>query len=116
MTLDEFAFGLDANLTAGNVAFAVENQGEQPHEAILAKIDEGVDLEEALNSEEDEPEGIEVLGGVFEVQPGNSYNLVYTEELEAGRYAFVCFLPDLDEGPDGTPHALKGMVLEFNIE
>jgi hypothetical protein len=82
---------------------------------VLARLDEGVNLEEALQSPE-EPEGVEVIGGVFNVEPGSSYNLVYTDELTAGRYAFVCFLPDLTEGPDGTPHAFKGMVQEFTVQ
>jgi hypothetical protein len=27
----------------------------------------------------------------------------------------VCFLPDTSEGPEGAPHAFKGMVREFTI-
>ena len=34
-------------------------------------------------------------------------------ELEAGRYAFVCFLTDRAGGP---PHVAKGMLSEVTIE
>jgi hypothetical protein len=115
MALNEFSFTIDGQVASGQAAFATSNEGEQPHEALLAKLDPELNLEEALMSEE-QPEGLEVIGGVFGVEPGDSYNLVYTEPLEAGRYVFVCFLPDLTEGPEGTPHAFKGMVQEFNIE
>ena len=115
--LQEFAFDLEEEVPTGKVAFTLENNGEQPHEAILAKLDEDLDLQAALESEsEDEPEGVETIGGVFGIEPGATYNMVLTDDLEAGRYAFVCFFPDLTEGEEGTPHALKGMVLEFNIE
>jgi hypothetical protein len=118
MGLAEFEFDLeDETVPAGPVAFVLQNNGEQPHEAVLARVDEGVDiLEEIQTEEEQEPEGVEVLGGVFNVDPGSSYNLIFTEELEPGRYAFVCFLPNLEEGPDGTPHALLGMWREFRVE
>ena len=115
--LVEFGFVISGNATfdAGNIAFALENAGQQPHEAFLVRVEEGVDLQEALQAE-GEPEGIEPIGGVFNVNPGDSYNMVLTNELEAGRYALVCFLPDLNEGPEGTPHAFKGMVREITIE
>ena len=115
MTLDEFAFGLDSDVKSGKDAFALKNIGQQPHEAILAKLDPGVDLMQALQSP-DQPEGVEVIGGASNIQPGDSYNLVFTEPLEPGRYAFVCFMPDLTEGANGTPHAFQGMVKEFTIQ
>lgn len=115
LVLNEFSFGLEDDVPAGNIAFALENQGEQPHEAVLLRLDEDVDLQEALQSDE-EPEGLEFLGGVFNVEAGDEYNLVFMQALDAGRYALVCFLPDTDEGPQGTPHAFKGMVTEFQIQ
>jgi hypothetical protein len=115
MSLAEFSFNLDGDVAAGKDAFALKNDGKQPHEAILAKLDPNVDLQQALQSP-DQPEGVEVVGGVPDVEPGETYNLIFSEPLEPGRYAFVCFLPDLDEGPDGTPHAFKGMTHEFTVK
>jgi hypothetical protein len=115
MVVQEFAFGVDIEqIEAGNVAFNTENVGQQDHEAVLARLDEGVVLEEALMSEGD-PEGVELMARIV-VTPGQTYNMVLVDPLEAGRYAFVCFFPDTDEGPEGTPHAFKGMVQEFTVD
>jgi hypothetical protein len=116
--LDEFSFTFDtaAASEGGQIAFAAENVGEQEHELGLARIPADADINELLMSEE-EPEGLEFFGAVF-ASPGETPNLVLTEPLDAGRYIFVCFLPDTEEGvgEDGTPHAFKGMVSEFTVE
>jgi uncharacterized cupredoxin-like copper-binding protein len=114
LPMDEFSFDLDAGeLAPGKVAFAVDNVGEQPHEAILISLDDDVDLDAAIMSVEP-PEGVEVIGGV-ELEPGESSDMVLAEELEAGRYALICFLPDTDDS-EGTPHAFLGMIEDFRIE
>jgi hypothetical protein len=61
-------------------------------------------------------EGVEFIGGTNDVAAGESSNIVFVAPLEAGRYVMVCFLPDTDEGPEGTPHFAKGMVKEFTVE
>jgi len=48
--------------------------------------------------------------------PGQKNNLVFAEPLESGRYLMICFRPDTTEGPNGTPHAVKGMVREFAVK
>jgi hypothetical protein len=47
------------------------------------------------------------------VAPGAKLTVALAEPLASGRYALVCFLPDTDEGEEGTPHAFKGMLAEF---
>jgi hypothetical protein len=59
--------------------------------------------------------GVTFIAGI-DVEPGETSNLVFAEPLEAGRYLFICFRPDTSEGPDGTPHALKGMYKELTIK
>ena len=46
-----------------------------------------------------------------DAEPGASNVALPPGPFGAGRYAVVCFL----EAPDGTPHALLGMVSEFNV-
>lgn len=116
--LNEFAFALDASLITdadGPVALTANNVGEQQHELGLARIPADADIDELLRSEDDPP-GVEFIAGIGPIEPGDDESLVLAEPLEPGRYVMVCFLPDTTEGPDGTPHALKGMVKEFTIE
>lgn len=112
--MDESSFELNADeLSPGEVAFQMENAGEQPHEALLVSLEDDVDLDEAIMSVE-QPEGVDIIADV-QVEPGESRHMALADELEAGRYAFICFLPDRDD-PAGTPHAFLGMTADFRIE
>jgi hypothetical protein len=115
VTLNDFSFTYDTAAAAegGLLAFAAENEGEQPHEVALARIPADADINELLESEE-EPAGVEFLGGAA-AEPGDSVNLVFAEPLTPGRYLVACFLPDTSD-PEGTPHAYLGMVSEFTVE
>ena len=110
--LDEYQFIFDpAPIQAGDtVAFPIENIGEEAHEFVLFRITSDAPLLELLESEEEEPEGIEFMA-FAEAEPGESNVAIPGGPLEAGRYGVVCFFPS----PDGTPHAFLGMVSEFNV-
>jgi uncharacterized cupredoxin-like copper-binding protein len=110
----EFAFVFDpAAVTAGRIAFDVKNIGQQHHELVLIGVPDDFDLEEALESEE-EPEGLEFQGRI-ELAPGESTNMVFVDDVPAGRYVMLCFFPDEDD-PEGTPHVFLGMEADFEIE
>ena len=110
--LDEYEFMYDQTAIAGggNIAFSIENIGEEAHELVLFRITTDAPFTDLLQSDEEEPEGIEFLAA-GEVDPGESSAVVLSEPLGAGRYGIVCFFPS----PDGTPHAFLGMVSEFNV-
>jgi len=110
--LDEYEFMYDQTAIAagGNIAFGIENIGEEAHELVLFRITTDAPLLDLLQSEEEEPEGIEFLAA-GEADPGESSAVVLSAPLGAGRYGIVCFFPS----PDGTPHAFLGMVSEFNV-
>ena len=112
--LDEFAFvfATDA-ITGGNVAFRVENVGEQPHHLVLWKVPQDLDVLTAVQSEE-EPVGVEEIAATDPLEPGEQIDVAFTDPLDPGRYVLLCFLPDLDD-PELLPHVLKGMVREFAI-
>ena len=101
--LTEFALLYDpSTVTDGNVGFSLENVGEQEHEFFLIKARKGpqlFELPELIGTDQ-----LELFGGA-EVEPGKVQNLVFAAELSPGRYAVVCFLPDVND-PEGTPHAL----------
>jgi hypothetical protein len=113
--LDEFSFEFDASdIKDGNIAFKADNVGDQPHELVLVKVPANFSLSQLLDDASGAPPAdVEILGYTM-ADPGEEANLVFTEDLAAGRYLMVCFLPDTQD-PQQTPHAAKGMLSEFNI-
>jgi uncharacterized cupredoxin-like copper-binding protein len=97
-------------IPAGLVDITLTNQGEQPHQVQLFKLNEGVEFatfEEAVTTEEGEgqiPELAAEAGGVQELAPGSSATV--TRELEQGAYALVCFV---------RGHNFEGMVAPLEI-
>lgn len=115
--MNEFAYGVDTSAivdATGPFALEAKNVGKQPHMLGLARVPADANIDELLL--EDEPEGLEFIGGGDDIDPGASSNIVFVAPLDAGRYIMVCFLPDTDEGEDGAFHFEKGMVKEFTVE
>jgi hypothetical protein len=116
LELREFAFLFDAAAaSSGNLAFNVENTGQQEHEIVLVKIDEAIsltDLVDQLASEDAGPPPFQDFGFLGYLQPGQSSTAALSHPLDAGRYAFICFVPD---PADDVPHAFKGMIADFSV-
>ena len=107
----EFSFTFDASqITDGNIAFVMNNAGGQQHHIVVEKIPEDLDIEQAVQSEDD-PEGLVHIGSTPPKEPGDTRNIVFTDDLPDGRYAMLCFMPDTD----GAPHVSKGMWKEFRV-
>jgi hypothetical protein len=113
LEMNEFAFIFDRDNIDQQVAFEVRNTGDQPHEIALLKTD--VPLSDLLAMPPTEEPPGEFVGFVDPLDPGQETNMVFDGDLESGRYVVACFLPDTDD-PQMTPHALKGMITEFNVE
>ena len=118
-TLTAIDYGFEAEgLKAGRNVVRFENTGEQLHHVILFPINEGVEfsaVREAFSSEEP-PEGpppvdFENEAGTAVIDGGIAQNVEL--DLQAGRYAAVCFIPDRAGGP---PHVAKGMISELTVE
>jgi hypothetical protein len=116
--MNEFAYGVDTNPIVeakGPFALVAQNVGKQTHMLGLARVPADANIDELLL--EDEPEGLEFIGGGDEVEPGASSNIVFVAPLDAGRYIMVCFLPDTDDtSEEGSFHYEKGMTKEFTVE
>ena len=116
MKLQEYAFVFDTKAaSSGNIAFNVTNTGKQEHEMLLVKTDPSfttASLLEAAQSEEEGPPPFEDFGFLGFYEPGQTATVALTHPLEQGKYFFLCFVPDVN---DGTPHALKGMIQEFTV-
>lgn len=112
MLLHDFSFTLAGPLTAGKRVIAVRNEGAQPHEVELVRLAPGKTAEEMLawvHKPEGTPPGLP-LGGVAPLARGGE--AWFEVELEAGRYALICFVPD---AKDGKPHFAHGMLQEIEI-
>ena len=118
--MSEFEFAIASqDLRDGNIALAIGNAGQQDHEAVVARIDEDMNLEELVpaiadTADGETPAGVEEIVAFGAYEPGETANVVFAEPLEPGRYAVLCFFPDVND-PEHTPHALKGMFAEFTI-
>jgi hypothetical protein len=112
----DFQFDAPDTLPAGEAVIEVQNDGPQPHEMTLVKLDAGVTFEDlqALLASEEEPAGpppFSSAGGLGPIAAGTSGYT--TLDLEAGTYALLCFVPDPDSG---APHFALGMVDSFTVE
>ena len=121
--LNEFAFGVDPSTIAeakGQFALVANNVGKQEHELGLARIPDNSTVSDLVQQLKDsgpnaEPPGVTFIAGTG-AKPGEKSNLVFAEPLAAGHYVMICFRPDTTEGPNGTPHAVKGMVRDFTVK
>ena len=116
LALQDFAFvGLDT-LSAGAHTVSVTNNGPQAHEATIVKLADGVEATDlsAMFSAAAPPAGpppFTGAAGVAGIAPGTTVNM--DVDLEPGRYAFLCFVPDL---ASGAPHAALGMIGALTVE
>lgn len=112
--------GLPGTLPSGTVAMTFDNQGEEVHEIGLVRIDEGVtqSVEELLAMPEEQAMSMVTFVGVAFADPGQADTTFL--EMEPGRYAAVCFVPEgtthTDMPGGGAPHFTLGMVGEFTVE
>jgi len=109
VTATEYDFELSATPTAETESVVVNNEGEEFHVLIFAKINEGFTLDEALEAEGEKGTTEEV--GVVELPPGESSTIEVTDPIEPGSYAMLCPIG----GPDG-PHYELGQLEEFEIQ
>ncbi len=123
--LVEYGFKFSQPLAPGPQILAVTNNGEEPHELLLARSSEPVTVEQIVelltNESEDEnatPVGggpsfadIEPIGGLGWISPGMTAWIEV--DLEPGTYIALCFVFDEETG---MPHVAMGMVDVFTIE
>ena len=114
LRLAEFSFEFDSAQIPGdgNLVFRVRNAGAQMHEVAVVAIRDGQTLELALEqvfAEEVPPVGLKVF-----IAPGQTVDMAFESPLPPGKYALVCFFPDVED-PEFTEHFQKGMVAEFDV-
>jgi len=115
LALQDFAFALPGSIAPGEQLWKVSNEGQQPHEFLIAQLAPGataLDFAMAFGdpAATEPPPGLPV-GGLGPVDPGSTSWLGL--DLAPGTYAAFCLVPDPESG---QPHLALGMVTEFTVE
>jgi len=109
VTAVEYEFDLSATPTADTTNVTFQNDGEEFHVMIFAKINEGFTTEEAIKLEGEK--GSAEIVAQTEAEPGQTSEAKVKGPLEPGEYAMLCPVG----GPKG-PHYKLGQLQEFSIE
>lgn len=102
-------------LRAGLVDLVLVNNGTQPHQEQLARLNPGVTNNQVVDQlivKRKEAEAFSLLtfvGGPDTLSPGNGQETILN--LSAGQYVLLCLVT----GPDGLPHIDKGMIHFLNV-
>ncbi|MBW3582205.1 MAG: hypothetical protein KY455_03805 [Euryarchaeota archaeon] len=113
LSLRDFSFGMP-DPAGGQQVVQVTNDGGQPHEAALVKLEEGataMDFIGAFAPDAQGPPPGRGAGGYTGLEPGET--AYFQLDLEPGDYAYICFLQDPESG---KPHFQLGMIEEFTVE
>ena len=104
----EYEFDLSATPTAETKEVTLDNQGEEQHALIFARINEGFTLDEVIELEGQEGSA-DIVGEAF-VKPGDSKAIEVKKSLKPGAYAMLCPI-----GSKEGPHYELGQLEEFDI-
>jgi hypothetical protein len=102
-------------LAAGSHTMLVQNDGPQPHELVLLRLNPGKTVRDfgvwATTGRMKGPPPAMPVGGVAVLDRGAE--ATFTTDLAAGDYAFICFVSD---AKDGKLHLEHGMAKQFRID
>lgn len=110
----DYSYDGPARLSAGLNTIKLVNEGKEMHHAQLARLNDGVTMEQIEQAFQSDPNSalalIALVGGPGAIDPGHSTEV--TLDLAAGQYLVMCFIPSAD----GVPHMAKGMLSTFVVE
>jgi plastocyanin len=112
-------FGFESDGVTAGETITFRNEGEQPHHMIAVPItddDASIEEVEAFFGEEAEeggPPPVDFDQGVFTSVLEGGDEQVSAAQLDAGRWALVCFISNREGGP---PHIEFGMIDELEVE
>ncbi|HUR18524.1 MAG TPA: hypothetical protein VMZ51_06255 [Acidimicrobiales bacterium] len=116
VTAVDYAFqGISDSLPAGVTSFELANEGREPHEITVLRINDDVQLSaKEIVELPGEASGtkVEPVAHDFADPGGHGAALV---DLKPGRYFAACFVP-VDGREGGSSHASKGMVSAFEVK
>ncbi len=111
VTLDEYEITIDPDESAGpHVVLSAENTGENEHEVLVLRVDDGGDVQDLLTEPGPElPPGL-VFGAQITVPAGATATIPLVN-LDPGTYAIVSLLLNAE----GVSDLAQGMEAEFTI-
>ena len=108
VTATEYDFELSATPSAETQEITFDNQGEEPHVMIFARINEGFTLDEAIEMQGEK--GSATTVAETQAPPGKTQVVEVKKPIEPGDYAMLCPI----EGQEGAHYEL-GQLEEFEI-
>ena len=110
VTMREYSFALDGSVPEGRVVVRAHNAGTFEHELVLVVLP--ADYPERTLDQLRSTKRRALATRAYLPRRAGGASRTFAVELTEGRYAFMCFVP----APDGEPHALKGMTLQFKVD
>jgi uncharacterized cupredoxin-like copper-binding protein len=114
LVMKDYGFTFSKPLTAGKHVIHVMNEGPQDHEAIFIKLAPGKTVHDfgvwAETGMKGPPPAMPVDGMAG---MGKGLTGIFPANLTPGKYALLCFVPDMK---DGKSHAEHGMSTEFEVK
>ena len=114
VTSRDFAYALGSDtVPAGLVTVTQQNEGSQPHQVTLIRLEDGQTADQLATALAEDGEAAAApenyAGGPNAIQPGGDDEA--TVELAEGDYALICFIPSSDR----QAHFEKGMVAALTV-
>ena len=109
-TADGFSWDVSATPTAETTSVTLNNESEEGHGLVFARLGEGYTVDEAYELQGKKGSATDVIRSTG-AGPGESVTADVTESLEAGDYVLLCPIA----GKNG-PHYKLGQLEEFAIE
>jgi uncharacterized cupredoxin-like copper-binding protein len=112
VSLTDYAFTFSAEPAAGRRMIRVNNDGQQPHEIILARLDSAATAQQLVAWIHGGMRGrppARPAGGTVAIAPGG--HAFIDANLAPGTYAVLCLIP----APDGKEHVDHGMIKQITV-
>ncbi len=110
----DFGYKMPASITPGLHVWEVINDGPEPHEMNVLKLNDGVTFDDFMTGlaagDDDSPMPGVLMGGAQGLNNGLVSYIDY--DLDPGTYVALCFIPD---PATGKPHIALGMVTSFTV-
>ena len=115
ITMQDYAFAVEGEPTAGPLTLTFHNEGDDIHHAILGQLDDGKTMEDVQKVLDKGLEGPpppwfdDNPPDMTLVSPGESSGVSFA--AREGTYVLLCFMP----GPDNKQHYEHGMAQTFEV-
>ncbi len=114
VNLKDFTFEMPDSLPSGKITIRVTNDGPEPHEFNILKLQEGKTIEDViafLSGQVGGPPPFVPVGGANGIDAGVTE---YAElDLAPGVYVAICNIPS--PKAEGHPHFTLGMIQQFTV-